>query len=112
MRVFKLPAVLVVLVTLSIAGCAHLGAPPKIETDDCITALSEQFDHLPEQSYLETLDGQRVSLEEFQLQCLAAFPSCVLYPKFYYWKSEILELTSTSSRGPTPTGSSSTSTWT
>ncbi|MEJ2025085.1 MAG: hypothetical protein P8Y00_08735, partial [Deltaproteobacteria bacterium] len=54
---------------------------------------------LPEKQFLQTLDGQSVLLEEFHTKCLCLFPSCILFEKFYYWKSEIREVVSHTANG-------------
>ena len=54
---------------------------------------------LPEKKFLQTLDGQYVLLHEFHTKCLCLFPSCILFEKFYYWKSEIREVVSHTANG-------------
>jgi hypothetical protein len=54
---------------------------------------------LPEKKYLQTLDGQQVELREFFVQCSKNWPHCDLYPKFYYWNSEVKIIKSRSSSG-------------
>ena len=63
-------------------------------------AVIEKIDSLPEKKYLHTLDGQNILLEEFFKECLNHQPYCSLYKKFYYWKSEVKEIISSSSIGP------------
>ena len=54
---------------------------------------------LPEIEFIETLDGQSVFLNEFYDKCLLLFFKCSLYRKFYYWKSEIREVASSTKNG-------------
>jgi len=54
---------------------------------------------LPDIQYLYTLDGQSVLLNEFYDKCHYLFPQCVLFDKFYYWQSEIREITSHTENG-------------
>ena len=54
---------------------------------------------LPEMQYLHTLDGQNVLLNEFYSKCYSLFPKCILFEKFYYWQSKIIEVESNSENG-------------
>ena len=54
---------------------------------------------LPALQYLQTLDGQKVLLNEFYSKSLIHFPRCLLYEKFYYWQSEIREVLSDTKYG-------------
>ena len=68
----------------------------------CIDDITTKLSALPEKSTLDTLDGQHVALEPFFALCRDKWPACVLYRKFYYWKSEVLEVTSDTSTGERP----------
>jgi len=46
-----------------------------------------------------TLDGQKVKLYEFYERCRLLFPFCCMFKKFYYWESEVREITSKSTQG-------------
>ena len=61
--------------------------------------MAERLEKLPEKIYLSTLDGQQVNLQEFFEKCSQNWPYCVLYPKFYYWKTEIKSIESKSETG-------------
>ena len=45
------------------------------------------------------MDGQKIALETFYLQCELLWPNCALYRKFYYWKSEVIDITSQTAGG-------------
>jgi hypothetical protein len=53
----------------------------------------------PDIPYLHTLDGQTVLLKQFYAKCFYLFPQCSLFDKFYYWQSEIKEVTSSTRNG-------------
>ena len=59
----------------------------------------EEIRLLREKDYINTLDGQKVDLKEFFICCSKNWPHCYLYPKFYYWKSEIKTINSKCSTG-------------
>ena len=59
----------------------------------------KEIQSLPCKKYLYTLDGQNVLLSEFYSKCLNLFPQCCLFPKFYYWQSEIREVVSNTNKG-------------
>jgi hypothetical protein len=72
------------------------------KTYDCIDKAVERIKEirsLPELEYLQTLDGQIVLLNYFYAKSHYLFPQCCLYTKFYYWKSEIREIVSSSQSG-------------
>jgi len=54
---------------------------------------------LPEKTHLHTLDDQKVLLKDFYEKCYYLFPQCCLFRKFYYWKSEIKEMISSTENG-------------
>jgi hypothetical protein len=83
----------------TLAGCQifrsnTLSAPP-----DCIKEMVRKLEGLPEKLTLTTLDGQQVELQEFFETCSQNWPRCALYPKFYYWNSEIRYIESKSETG-------------
>ena len=59
----------------------------------------KEIQSLPLKKYLYTLDGQNVLLSEFYSKCHNLFPQCCLFPKFYYWQSEIKEVVSNTKKG-------------
>ena len=80
-------------------GCSGLPTHSETTPDQCLQQNTQRLRSLPERKYLETLDGQRIALEMFYLQCERLWPSCMLYRKFYYWKSEVIDITSQSPSG-------------
>ena len=54
---------------------------------------------LPDKKHLYTLDGKYVLLSEFHAKCHYLFPQCILFRKFYYWRSEIKEVVSVTENG-------------
>ena len=72
------------------------------QTKDCMDKAIEkiiEIRSLPEMNYLNTLDGQNVSLHVFNDNCLKLYPNCSLFEKFYYLPSEIREVASKTKRG-------------
>ena len=72
------------------------------QTSNCLDKAIERIIEircLPEKTYLNTLDDQKVLLKDFYDKCYYLFPQCCLYRKFYYWKSEIKEMISSSENG-------------
>lgn len=70
---------------------------------DCLAEAIERVNkikQLPESEFLHTLDGQKVKLNEFYERCRSLFPFCCMFKKFYYWESEVCEITSKSTHGP------------
>jgi hypothetical protein len=79
-----------------------LRAEDNKQSSDCVDKAFKrirEIQSLPEMKYLNTLDGQTVSLNEFYDKCLLLFPKCSLYRKFYYWQSEIREVASSTKNG-------------
>ncbi len=69
---------------------------------DCITKAANKINDIrsfPDMKYLHTLDDQYVLLNEFYAKCDYLFPKCCLFKKFYYWQSEIREVTSNTKSG-------------
>lgn len=69
------------------------------EADDqrCVAEALDRIESirsLPQKEYLHTIDGKKIDLREFFVRCRSMFPWCCLYPKFYYWKSEVTTITS------------------
>ena len=81
------------------SGCQILSLKVKSSPQDCIEKMAQRLEKLPEKIYLSTLDGQQVNLQEFFEKCSQNRPYCVLYPKFYYWKTEIKSIESKSKMG-------------
>jgi len=101
-RSFFRPLKRLLVALILISPSQILLAADDIKTAQCIDRASERIMEiraLPEKTYLQTLDGQEVLLREFSARCLHLFPNCVLFEKFYYWPSEIREVTSTARRG-------------
>jgi hypothetical protein len=80
-------------------GCS--GLPPHSQTtpEQCLEQNTQRLRSLPEREFLSTMDGQKIALETFYLQCERLWPSCALYRKFYYWKSEVIDITSQTAGG-------------
>lgn len=73
------------------------------ELSDCLGKVIERIIYirsLPELEYLQTLDGQCITLHEFYAACAKLFPNCNLSRKFYYWQNEIKEIISITPWGP------------
>jgi hypothetical protein len=81
-------------------GCAshELKTPPSL--DECIQTLKIRVESLPTQSYIETLEGEKVLLREFFDVCLMYAPLCSLPDKFYHWVKEVRLVKSKTPRGP------------
>jgi len=88
-----------VLFAIVLSGCQILSLKIKSSPQDCIEQMAERLEKLPEKIYLSTLDDQQVNLQEFFEKCSQNRPYCVLYPKFYYWKTEIKSIESKSETG-------------
>jgi hypothetical protein len=82
-----------------LVGCQVLSSKINGSPEACIEKIVRQIEKLPEKKYLATLDGQQVNLQEFFEKCSRNWPYCVLYPKFYYWKTEIKAIESKSETG-------------
>jgi hypothetical protein len=88
-----------VLFAAVLTGCQMLSLKIKSSPQDCIEQMAQRLENLTEKKYLNTLDGQQVELQEFFEKCSQNWPYCVLYPKFYYWKTEIKSIESKSETG-------------
>lgn len=88
-----------VLFVAGLTGCQIFSLKIKSSSQDCIQQMVQRLEELPEKKYLNTLDGQQVDLQEFFEKCSQNWPYCVLYPKFYYWKTEIKSIESKSETG-------------
>ncbi len=92
---------LLLLVAFALMGCAGPRGTPGEETpDDCLRVAQERLKQAPVWECLPTLDGQCVPLASILDACEALWPDCVLYAKFYHWKSEVQAIVSPSPRGP------------
>ena len=80
-------------------GCSGLPAQSKTTPDQCLAQNIQRLRNLPERKFLDTMDGRQIALEAFYLQCERLWPSCALYRKFYYWKSEVIDITSQTHSG-------------
>jgi len=72
------------------------------QTEDCMGRAVIKITDIrsfPDVKYLHTLDGQYVALDEFYNKCDYLFPKCCLFKKFYYWHSQIREVSSNSISG-------------
>ena len=88
-----------ILIGFLIAGC-HKQTKASTQTpEECIDAIVARLNELPDKRYLPTLDGQSVDLQEFFDACAQKGSHCALYEKFYYWKNEVKEIESNSTRG-------------
>jgi hypothetical protein len=81
-------------------GCASHQSKTSLSLDECIQLLKIRVESLPTQSYLETLEGEKVLLSEFFDLCLMYAPLCSLPDKFYHWVKEVRLVTSKTPRGP------------
>lgn len=79
-----------------------LFADDKKQRDNCLDQAVKriiEIRSLSEKKYLLTLDGQRVRLKEFYAKSTQLFPHCCLFRKFYYWQSEVREVSSNTPSG-------------
>ena len=77
-------------------------AEDKTQRCDCLDQAVKRIGEirsLPEKKYLLTLDGQRILLKEFYNKSHYLFPQCCLFRKFYYWRSEVIEVISKTQSG-------------
>lgn len=84
--------------SLLLWGCGSLPSPYPAP-GNCLEIESRRIDDAPALESLQTLDGQSVPLAEFKKLCHRFFPNCVLYPKFYHWKNEIIQTAAQTPRG-------------
>ena len=84
------------------SACAGSSAPAESQPgdEDCIGEMSRRLREAPKKEYLQTLDGQKVRLQEFFSQCRDQAPDCVLFEKFYHWNNEVRQVISRSEKGP------------
>jgi hypothetical protein len=92
-------AICCMLLGFLVAGCHKTAPAPARSPKECIDEILARLKELPEKSYLTTLDGQSVDLQEFFDACARKWPHCALYAKFYYWASEVKEIESKSTAG-------------
>lgn len=86
-----------------LAGCAAAGPAPGADRDPVEACYEERARAIREKAPLDcltTLEGRCVPLEPFFQRCSEMWPSCVLYPKFYYWPSSVEERVSETPDGP------------
>ena len=94
--------ILIILVQLILMGC---GLEPELSqntVDKCYRETSLRIQQKPPLDCLETLDDRCVPLQPFYDMCNAHWPDCVLFQKFYYWDSQVMEVVSQSPSGPVP----------
>lgn len=89
-----------IVLFLLINNCATIFSIGKVDPKGCVEAAIEKIESLPQKEYLLTLDGQNILLEEFFEECFNHQPHCTMYKKYYYWKSEVREISSNSLAGP------------
>ena len=93
---------LFLIVSAIVFSQAILLADDKRQRSDCLDQAVMrimEIRSLPEKKYLDTLDGQRIPLAEFYAKSHHLFPQCCLFKKFYYWRSEVKEVFSTTQSG-------------
>lgn len=79
-----------------------LFADEKKPRQDCLNQAVKRIKEirsLPDKKYLNTLDGQRIQLNEFFNKCNHLFPQCCLFAKFYYWQSDVRQVFSNTQSG-------------
>ena len=92
---------LIILIFLFISPHLLLSEDNK-QPGDCLDQAIKkiiEIRSLPEMTFLDTLDGQSVLLNEFYDKCLYLYPQCCLFTKFYHWESEIREVVSNTENG-------------
>ncbi len=95
-----LVGLLLVLETVGSTGCAgQRGTPGEDTSQDCLRAAQFRLEQAPVWECLPTLDGQCVPLASILNACMALWPDCVLYAKFYHWDSEVKKIVSSTPRG-------------
>lgn len=100
MKIKIIKLLMVAIFLLSLIGTAT--AEESKRCKECLQKTIKRVEEirlLPEKEYINTLDGQRIKLEEFFICCSKNWPHCVLFHKFYYWESEIKTITSKSATG-------------
>ena len=97
-RRILLSAVITMGITVCCA-CSFTPADSQPTEEDCVGEMSRRIRQAPEKEYLETLDGQKVRLQDFFNQCRDNAPDCALYAKFYHWENEVLRVVSRTDKG-------------
>jgi hypothetical protein len=80
-------------------GCTSTPVDSQSTAEDCMGEVSRRIREAPEEEYLDTLDGQKVRLQDFFNQCRDNAPDCVLYAKFYHWENEVVRVVSRTDKG-------------
>ncbi len=88
-----------ILLGVLVTGCHALRSAPGPSQEDCLYEIARRVKKLPAKTYLSTLDGQKINLQEFFDRCARNWPNCALYDKFYYWKNTVKEIESISVSG-------------
>ena len=91
---------ILLIVSSLLISCVSSPADSQPGADDCISEEIRRVRTAPLKAYLQTLDGQKVLLQEFFDQCREEAPDCVLFDKFYHWGSEVKQVVSETGSGP------------
>ena len=97
-RRILLSAVITMGITVCCA-CSITPADSQPTEEDCVGEMSRRIRQAPEKEYLDTLDGQKVRLQDFFNQCRDTAPDCALYAKFYHWENEVVRVVSRTDKG-------------
>ena len=90
------------VITMGITVCCACSITPadrQPTEEDCVGEMSRRIRQAPEKEYLDTLDGQKVRMQEFFNQCRDNAPGCVLYAKFNHWENEVVRVVSRTDKG-------------
>ena len=99
---FRGRAILIALNLMVLIGC---GLDPELTQDSvekCYRETSRAIKAKQPLACLDTLDQRCVPLQPFYDMCNAYWPDCVLFEKFYYWSSQVMEVVSQTPSGPVP----------
>jgi hypothetical protein len=99
MKNWNAPILYALIYQLLLAGCASHSRIWVLSLDECVEQLEKQIESRPAQTHLETLDGQKVNMDEFFQLCLMNSPPCALPDKFYYWENEVKLIVSETTHG-------------
>ena len=95
-----------VVVLVFAAGVPCMLAERNIEAADmtgaeCMADISDKIQNAPLKQFITTLDGQHVDVQAMVDFCNQQWPECILYEKFYHWKSETKSMSSRTTSGMT-----------
>lgn len=96
---FRTANVLLIVSCLFIS-CVSSPADSQPGADACISEVTRRVRAAPLKAYLQTLDGQKVRLQDFFDQCKDEAPDCILFEKFYHWDNEVKPVVSMTANGP------------